>query len=176
VPLEQSAAGYVFTNREPLLLSHFADPRFAPKTFQDLRDRNLKSACWVPLVSKDHMLGTLMVASLKEAAFAPQDLDALGHFANQAAIGIDNMVAAGEFKQLSERLAEEKRHLEQELRVLEEDLNTEYRFDEIIGDSNALKRVLKQVETVAATDASVLILGETGTGKELVTRATSAAS
>ncbi len=97
-------------------------------------------------------------------------MEVLGHFANQVAIGIDNVVAAGEFKRLSEKLAEENQRLEQEVLVLEEDLTTEYGFDEIIGHSVALKRVLKQVETVASTGATVLILGETGTGKELIAR------
>jgi formate hydrogenlyase transcriptional activator len=130
----------------------------------------MKSGCWVPLVCEERVLGTLVIGSREEAAFTRKDLEVLGHFANQVAIGIDNVVAAGEFKRLSEKLAEENRRLEQEVRVLEEDLTTEYGFDEIIGHSVALKRVLKQVETVASTDATVLILGETGTGKELIAR------
>lgn len=83
---------------------------------------------------------------------------------------MDSMVAAGEFKRLSERLIEENQRLEQEVRVLEEDLTTEYGFDEIVGRNIGLKRVLKDVETVASADATVLILGETGTGKELIAR------
>jgi len=170
VPLKRSASGYVFMSREPLLLTNFKDERFAPEAFQHLRAKGLESGCWVPLVSQERVLGTLMVASHKEAAFTQKDLEVLGHFANQVAIGIDSMVAVSESKRLNERLAEEKRCLEQEVRVLEEDLSTEYGFDEIIGASAGLKRVLKQVETVASTDATVLILGETGTGKELIAR------
>ena len=170
VPLERSASGYVFMNREPLLLNNFKDERFVVEAFQHLNAKGMKSGCWVPLVCEERVLGTLIVGSREEAAFTRKDLEVLGHFANQVAIGIDNVVAAGEFKRLSEKLAEENRRLEQEVRVLEEDLTTEYGFDEIIGHSVALKRVLKQVETVASTDATVLILGETGTGKELIAR------
>jgi transcriptional regulator with GAF, ATPase, and Fis domain len=111
-----------------------------------------------------------MVASREESAFTRKDLEVLSHLANQVAIAIDNMVAVGEFKRLSEKLGEENRRLVQEVRVLQEDLTTEHGFDEIIGRSVGLKRVLKHVETVASTDSTVLILGETGTGKELIAR------
>jgi len=80
------------------------------------------------------------------------------------------MVAVGEFKRLSEKLGEENQRLVQEVRVLQEDLTTEYGFDEIMGRSLGLKRVLMHVETVASADSTVLILGETGTGKELIAR------
>ncbi len=171
VPLKRSPSGYVFMNREPLLLNNFKDERFVVEAFQHLNARGMKSGCWVPLVCEERVLGTLIVGSREEAAFKRKDLEVLGHFAKQVAIGIDNVVSMGEFKRLSEKLAEENQRLEQEVRVLEEDLTTEYGFDEIIGHSVALKRVLKQVETVASTDATVLILGETGTGKELIARA-----
>ncbi len=170
VPLKRSPSGYVFMNREPLLLNNFKDERFVVEAFQHLNARGMRSGCWVPLVCEERVLGTLIVGSREEAAFKRKDLEVLGHFANQVAIGIDNVVAAGEFKRLSEKLAEENQRLEQEVLVLEEDLTTEYGFDEIIGHSVALKRVLKQVETVASTGATVLILGETGTGKELIAR------
>ena len=170
VPLNGSAPGYVFMSREPLLLRNFKDAQFDQESFQHLYAKGLKSGCWVPLVCEERVLGTLMVASREETAFAPKDLEALGHLANQAAIGIDNMMAVGEFKRLSEGLTKENQRLQQEVRVLEEDLTTEYGFDEIIGRSVGLKRVLKEVETVAFTDSTVLILGETGTGKELIAR------
>jgi formate hydrogenlyase transcriptional activator len=169
-PLKGSAASYVFTSREPLLLNSFKDERFASEAFQHLNAKGLKAGCWVPLVSEERVLGTLMVASREESAFTRKDLEVLSHLANQVAIAIDNMVAVGEFKRLSEKLGEENQRLVQEVRVLQEDLTTEYGFDEIIGRSLGLKRVLKHVETVASTDSTVLILGETGTGKELIAR------
>jgi formate hydrogenlyase transcriptional activator len=169
-PLKGSAPSYVFTSREPLLLNSFKDERFASEAFQHLDAKGLKAGCWVPLVSEERVLGTLMVASREESAFTRKDLEVLSHLANQVAIAIDNMVAVGEFKRLSEKLGEENQRLVQEVRVLQEDLTTEYGFDEIIGRSVGLKRVLKHVETVASTDSTVLILGETGTGKELIAR------
>jgi formate hydrogenlyase transcriptional activator len=171
VPVERSATGHSFRTRRPLLLGDLNDDRFAANTFNYLTVKGLKSACWVPLVSEERVLGTLMVASSEEAAFGPKDLDALRHIANQVAIGLENMAAVGRFKQLTEKLAQEKQRLEEEVRLLEEDFATDYRFEEIIGDDTGLKRVLKDVETVAPTDATVLILGETGTGKELIARA-----
>ena len=124
----------------------------------------------MPLVSEERVLGTLMVASREESAFTRKDLEVLSHLANQVAIAIDNMVAVGELKRLSEKLTEENQRLEQEVRLLQEDLTTEYGFDDIVGHSVELKRVLKDVETVASADSTVLILGETGTGKELIAR------
>ena len=84
--------------------------------------------------------------------------------ASQIAIAVENALAFREIEELKDKLAKEKLYLEDEIR-------TEYNFEEIIGESTALKRVLKQVETVAPTDSTVLILGETGTGKELIARA-----
>jgi len=170
VPLKGSAQSYVFTNREPLLLNSFKDERFASEAFEYLDAKGLKAGCWVPLVNEERVLGTLMVASREESAFTRKDLEVLTHLANQMAIAIDNMAVVGEFKRLSEKLAEENQRLVQEVRVLQEDLTTEFGFEDIIGQSVGLKRVLKQVETVASTDATVLILGETGTGKELIAR------
>jgi formate hydrogenlyase transcriptional activator len=85
----------------------------------------------------------------------------------------DGKIILSVIRDLSEkiRVQEELERAEREKQYLEEELNTEHRFEDIIGESNALKKVLKQVETVAATDVTVLILGETGTGKELIARA-----
>ena len=163
LPLKGSAAGQVFTTREPLLLSSFDSDRFVPETFRHLRAEGLKSACWLPLLRQDRVLGTLIVASRHQGAFNQQNLDLLGHLASQVATAFDNAIAFRQIKELSDRLIQEKRYLEEELK-------TEYNFEEIIGESPALKRVLAQVEKVAMTDATVLILGETGTGKELVAR------
>jgi len=124
----------------------------------------LKSACFLPLINRDRVLGTLNVASLHENAFAQDDLDLLTQVANQIAIALDNALAFGQIAELKEKLAEEKLYLEDEIR-------SEHNFAEIVGDSGAWRRVLGQAETVAPTDSTVLILGETGTGKELIARA-----
>ena len=105
-----------------------------------------------------------MVGSEREADFSQDDIRFLSLVANQVAAALDNVLAYQKVAEMGGRLAEEKRYLEEELR-------TEYNFEEIVGESPALKRVLKQVETVAGTEATVLILGETGTGKELIARA-----
>jgi formate hydrogenlyase transcriptional activator len=106
----------------------------------------------------------LTVASRAEHAFSMDDTDLLHQIANQVAIAVDNALAFREIAELKEKLAEEKSYLEDEIRTV-------FNFDEIVGESTGLKEVLTQVETVAPTDAAVLILGETGTGKELVARA-----
>src|SRR5205823_8878417 len=92
-----------------------------------------------------------------------EDADLLAAVANQVAFSVENALAFQEITELKDRLAAEKVYLEDELR-------TDYNFEEIIGNSPALKRVLHQVETVAPTDSAVLVLGETGTGKELIAR------
>ncbi len=88
----------------------------------------------------------------------------LTHVSNQVAVAVENALAFEEIASLKNKLAEEKLYLEDEIR-------TEQNFEEIIGESTALKNILKQVETVAPTDSTVLIQGETGTGKELIARA-----
>ncbi len=120
-----------------------------------LAEAGLRSLCCIPLIARNRVLGTLNVGSMKENAFAPPDVDFLTQVASQAAIAIENATAFQEIAQLKDQLAEEKLYLEDEIR-------TEQNFGEIIGDDAAFRRVLDQVATVAPTDASVMILGETG--------------
>lgn len=164
LPFKDSVAGQVFTNREPLLLNSFDTQRFAPDTFQPLVAEGLKSGCWLPLISRDQVIGTLVVASCRETAFTQQDFEMLAQMANRVATVVDNAFAFRQIKELNNRLSQENRYLEEEL-------HTEYSFENIIGESPRLKRVLHQVETVAPMDVTILILGETGTGKDLIARA-----
>lgn len=165
LPVEGSVAGQVLKTGEPLIINSFQKQTFfSPAIFVHLHAAGLKSGCWVPLISKDRALGTLLVASRREAAFTQEDVNVLSRVAHQIAMAVDNAITFHEIAQLSDRLTEEKRYLEEEL-------HTEHGFEDIIGENRELRRVLKQVETVAATDVTVLILGETGTGKDLIARA-----
>jgi formate hydrogenlyase transcriptional activator len=161
LPIEGTPEGWTFLNQEPLLMSQIGDKRAGQPAHQ--LKTGIKSGCWVPLNSRGEVLGTLFVGSRREAAFEQHQAETLRQTASQIA-GILNMEHSfRRFAQLSNKLKEEKRYLEEELR-------TEYNFEEVVGESHNLKAVLKQVETVAPTAATVLILGETGTGKELIAR------
>jgi formate hydrogenlyase transcriptional activator len=164
MPVEGSPAGWAFSKREPLLLSRVDTSQYAPEVKQRLDALGVKSGCWLPLSSHGRVLGTLVVASDREDEFTEKDLRLMILLANQVAVAVDNALSFQRVAANQKKLAEEKLYLEEEL-------STEYNFEEIIGESPDLKRVLKQVETVAPTDATVLILGETGTGKELIARA-----
>ena len=128
------------------------------------RETGVKTLCHVPLVSPKGVLGVLSVGSLEEGAFPDEEIGFLGQVANQVAIAVENSLAYRQITELRDQLAQEKVYLEDEIR-------TELNFDEIVGSSDALRLVLTQIETVAPTDSTVLIYGETGTGKELIARA-----
>ncbi len=122
------------------------------------------NGCCLPLMGRSRLLGALLLGRAHGPALTQRDLDFLTQAAGQIAIAMENALQFRQIAALKEKLAEEKLYLEDEIR-------TEYNFEEIIGESAALKRVLRDVETVAPTDSTVLILGETGTGKELIARA-----
>jgi formate hydrogenlyase transcriptional activator len=131
---------------------------------QELLDRGVKSFCSIPLLSHNRALGALNVGRRSDAGFSPEEIELLCQVAQQIAIAVENALAYQEIAALKDKLAKEKVYLEEEIQ-------TGYNFDEIIGESRSLNQVLKEVQTVAATDSTVLILGETGSGKELVARA-----
>src|SRR5205823_2338587 len=124
----------------------------------------MTSFCFVPLTTARHRLGALAFVSKQRAAYDGADVAFLRLVANQVAVAVENALAFDCIDKLKEKLTREKIYLEEEIR-------TEHNFDEIVGESTALRRVLKEVETVAPTDSTVLIRGETGTGKELIARA-----
>ena len=164
VPLQGTPTGEVFLTRQPALVSSADAKRFPAAISQRFRAEGLESGCVVPLITANRTVGTLSLASRRAGAFTQKDIDLLMRVANQIAIAIENALAYQEIAELKNKLADEKLYLEEEIR-------SEYTFEEIVGESPALKRVLSQVETVAATDSSVLVLGETGTGKEVIARA-----
>lgn len=123
-----------------------------------------KAGCVLPLASRGRIHGVLNLARREEIAFSPEEIQFLMQVANQIAIAVENALAYKQISELKDKLAQEKVYLEDEIR-------SEMNFEEIVGQSAALRRVLKQVETVGPTVSTVLIYGETGTGKELVARA-----
>lgn len=123
-----------------------------------------KSLCILPLISHERVLGVLGLGSVQEDAFSDEDLGFLNQVANQIALAVENALAYREISQLRDRLARENVYLESEIR-------SELHFDDIVGKSKALNKVLADIETVAPADSTVLIYGETGTGKELIARA-----
>src|SRR4030088_2434586 len=124
----------------------------------------LRAYCAIPLVNRGRALGILSILRTTEAPFSQEDMNFLSRASGQIAIAIENACAYHEISQLKDKLAQEKLYLEEEIR-------SEMSFENIIGNSPALKHVLELVETVATSDSTVLLLGETGTGKELIARA-----
>jgi len=124
----------------------------------------IQSSCLLPLISRNRILGVLGLGSQPEQAFRQEEVAFLTQVANQVAIAVENALAYGQIAALKDQLAQEKLYLEEEIR-------SELSFEDIVGHSAALRRVLHQVEIVAPTDATVLLTGETGTGKELIARA-----
>lgn len=129
-----------------------------------LLEEGLQSLCCVPLLRPKGPLGVLVLGSTRAGAFSTDDLALLNQVAAQLAVAIENARTGREVAQL-------KSQVEQEKRYLEETAETQLRFEGIIGESPALREVLKQVEIVSSSDATVLLLGETGTGKGLLAHA-----
>jgi len=124
----------------------------------------LKRACFVPLATTRETLGFLVLNRRLPAPFTPEEVDWIAQAGAQISMALENALAFREIAALKDRLARENIYLAEEIRGAQH-------FGEIVGESRALKRILSQVATVAATDATVLVLGETGTGKELIARA-----
>jgi formate hydrogenlyase transcriptional activator len=130
---------------------------------KDTAQAEVGTVCILPLVSRGRVLGTFGVVKYQDAAFSGDDIKFLSQIGNQVAIAVENACAFGQIRELKDQLSKEKLYLEDEIR-------TEMNFAKIIGNSAPLRKVLKRVETVAPTDSTVLIYGETGTGKELIAR------
>jgi formate hydrogenlyase transcriptional activator len=164
VPVQGSPTGRALTTRQPVFITRDDIEQFGSDIARRILAEGLKSACCLPLVLHDRPLGTLVVASLEHDKFPERDGEMLRHVANQIAIAVENSLAFSREVERANKLSEEKLYLQDEIR-------SEYNFEEIIGESTALKRILEQLQTVAPTDSTILILGETGTGKELIARA-----
>ena len=145
-------------------IRNIANPEeFPPDLYKLMLAEGLKTQCVIPLVSRGRAVAALTI-NRRTDAFLPDEIDFLKEASGQIAIAIENCLAFTEISELKEKLAQEKVYLEEEIR-------SDMGFEQIVGNSPALKRVLQLVETVAPSDSTVLLLGETGTGKELIARA-----
>jgi len=123
-----------------------------------------RNSCVVPLPGRDRTLGILVLGKHEDTAYTRDEIDFLVQVSGQVAVAVENSLVYGELRKLKDNFSEERVYLEDEIR-------SELNFEEIVGRSTPLQRVLRQVEVVAPTDSGVLIQGETGTGKELIARA-----
>src|SRR6266403_1017293 len=162
-PIEGTELGSVFKTGKPFVVRTQADVT-SEWGISAVRAEAFESGCCLPLISRNRTLGVLGLASRVENSFSPDAVDFLMRVAGQVAIAVENALAYREIAELKDKLAQEKLYLEEEIR-------SEADFEGIVGQSSALRQVLQLVETVATSDSTVLLLGETGTGKELVARA-----
>jgi formate hydrogenlyase transcriptional activator len=162
-PIDRSPAGAAFERRAAAVFSRGEMRAFGPEGTEALGPE-LERLCCVPLVTRHGVIGTLNVGSTHPGAFSEEEVALLAQASVQIAIAVENQIAYRSMAKRHDHLLEEKEYLEDEIRHTRE-------LDEIVGSSPALTDVLVAVKTVAPTDATVLLLGETGTGKELVARA-----
>lgn len=161
--MEGTPSGTAFRTMKPLTLqSPFTGWLNYPIVQIAVRE-GLKSVCCLPLISRNRAIGVLVLGRLRDDAFSQADIAFLSQVASQIALAVENALAYREIRELKEQLSKEKLYLEDEIRA-------EMNFAQIIGSSASLRKALKRVETVAPTDSTVLIYGETGTGKELIAR------
>ncbi|HEY7676945.1 MAG TPA: sigma 54-interacting transcriptional regulator [Candidatus Methylomirabilis sp.] len=163
MPAADSHVGRVFREQQPLLRPDLEQQRPYPMEQLAYGD-GVRSYVIVPLVARGVSIGTLAVASTRPGRYAEPDVAFLQEVANQVALAVENMKAY-------EEIAALKARLERENVYLQEEIHREHNFGEMVGSSPALLAVLRSVDQVAPTDSTVLLSGETGTGKELIARA-----
>jgi formate hydrogenlyase transcriptional activator len=164
LPPEEDPAGLVWQTQQPLVTSCVAELGRWPRLLERVQPYGVQSYCCLPLTTARRRLGALVFTSKQPSSYDTADLDFLQQVANQVAVAVENALAFQEIESLNDQLRRENVYLVEEVRA-------ENNFGEIVGESAALRRVLREVETVASTDSTVLIRGETGTGKELIARA-----
>ena len=149
---------------KPVVVDWRESEGFPSEAYAIAAAEGVKLSCIIPLVNHGRVLGRLSISRRTETSFTPDKVEFLSQISGQIAIAVENALAYREISELKDKLAQEKLYLEEEIR-------NEMNFEQIIGNSSTLKHVLQLVETVAPSDSTVLLLGETGTGKELIARA-----
>jgi formate hydrogenlyase transcriptional activator len=168
IPFEGSVAGRVFLSGKPwagtVQETSALSPGFAPLLLR----AGFRFGCQFPILSRSRVVAVLALGRTEGGLYGAQELDFLERISSHIAMAVENALAFQEIKALKEQLAREELNVEDEI---SNGIPGEDRFGEIVGRSAVLRRVLQHVETVAPTDSTVLICGETGTGKELIARA-----
>ncbi len=159
----ETCGSWVFDHQRPLVRRDLEKEQQYPNE-RRLAAEGIQSMCVVPLVLQAKCIGLLSIVSQQRDRYSDEDAFFLQEVANQVALAVQNMQSYQEIASLKARLEKENVYLREELRA-------EHNFEEIVGNSPALLKALHAVEQVAPTDSTVLIYGETGTGKELVARA-----
>jgi formate hydrogenlyase transcriptional activator len=162
-PSKDDPARQALETMKPVVVTEEAKGR-TPEIRSLAVAEGIKVCCIIPLVNRGRTLGTLAVSRKTESSFTANDIEFLSQASGQIAISLENSLVYQEIAELKDKLAQEKLYLEEEIR-------SELNFEQIVGNSAALRRVLELVETVAPSDSTALLLGETGTGKELIARA-----
>ena len=150
--------------RVPELLSIEDMEKLPARMLEKLKAESIASMAIAPLVTASGPLGVITMGSRQSNAFRQEDLDLLSQISTQIALAVENAIAFGRVREAKDRLEEERLYLESEIR-------SEHNFEDIVGKSPALRKVLEQIAIVAPTGSTVLLHGETGTGKELLARA-----
>jgi formate hydrogenlyase transcriptional activator len=171
VPINSSISGHVLRKGKSVRIDSFEQVREDPEIYgnpdgqllyERVVEEGLRTGCYLPLVGRDRVVGVLMLSRRSENTFEKDDVILLEQVACQVAIAVENTLEYEKATKDRDKETRQRRYLEEEIRA---------EFGEIVGESLALKTTLSLVSVVAPTDSSVLILGETGTGKELVARA-----
>jgi len=161
---EGMPAAEVLATGKPVVAYHTDIDRYPNPAFRQFVELGFKSQCSVPLITRDRVIGTLALERMTEERWTAEDVEFLVQVASQIAIAVENSITYRELAQMKERLTIERLYLEDEIRL-------DHNIGNMAGQGPAFEAVLKSIQTVAPTDPTVLILGETGTGKELVARA-----
>jgi formate hydrogenlyase transcriptional activator len=162
VPLERSVGGIALHRGTTCVFSRSELEALELASATRMKEFGLEVICCVPLMIQNRKVGAFNIASSRRDAFSKEDVAILGQTSTSIAIALENARAYDQITHLNAQLSDEKQYLERELTR---------EFSDIVGDSRALRKVLNAVKTVARTDSTVLLLGETGTGKELIARA-----